>query len=333
MLLLIDIGNTNITVAVLDAHDTVLCRTNLAGKLAYDKDFYFTALDAFLQSNNLTLSQFEGAVLASVVPALTKTFGELLADSPVPYCLTVDNNFTADLKVAIDKPEELGADILVAALGAMYNYNLPLAVVDAGTATTVTIIDENKHFIGGIIHPGIESCLRTLGASTALLPTLQTCAIKGACCDSENTTENNNSYVTESTMPNNVTCCDSESTQESQAAALKPANKETANNENGNSTSADNLSPRQLSAPPQVISRNTVDCMLGGVIYGHAAMIDGIIERMAAELNCQLTTVATGGASASLAALCRTPLVIDENLLFKGMALYYRLYRERTSEN
>ena len=70
----------------------------------------------------------------------------------------------------MDHPETIGSDLIVDSVAAMHEYPLPLAVVDMGTATTITIVDENKNYIGGIIHPGIRVSLDSLSSRTAQLP-------------------------------------------------------------------------------------------------------------------------------------------------------------------
>lgn len=78
-----------------------------------------------------------------------------------------------------------------------------------------------------------------------------------------------------------------------------------------------------LEAPPRAIGKNTVDCMQSGIMYGTAAMLDGMIERMEQELGYETTVVATGGLARYVAPLCKREMVIDKDLLLKGLSLIY----------
>lgn len=80
----------------------------------------------------------------------------------------------------------------------------------------------------------------------------------------------------------------------------------------------------QLDQPKNVIGRNTIDCMRSGVMLGAACMVDGMVERMEAELGCKTTVIATGGIAKFVTPLCKTPIVYDQDLLVKGLAALYR---------
>ena len=80
----------------------------------------------------------------------------------------------------------------------------------------------------------------------------------------------------------------------------------------------------QLDQPKKVIGRNTIDCMRSGVMLGAACMVDGMVERMEAELGCKTTVIATGGIAKFVTPLCKTPIVYDQDLLVKGLAALYR---------
>ena len=80
----------------------------------------------------------------------------------------------------------------------------------------------------------------------------------------------------------------------------------------------------QLDQPKRAIGRNTIDCMRSGIMMGTASMLDGMVERMEAELGSKATVVATGGIGKFIAPLCRTPMIYDKDLLVKGLAALYR---------
>lgn len=84
-----------------------------------------------------------------------------------------------------------------------------------------------------------------------------------------------------------------------------------------------------LSQPKCAIGRNTVDCMRSGIMLGTAAMLDGLLDRMEAELGGKAKVVVTGGISKFILPLCRREMIYDGNLLLKGLAILYRNNRRQ----
>ena len=79
-----------------------------------------------------------------------------------------------------------------------------------------------------------------------------------------------------------------------------------------------------LDKPRQVIGKNTVDCMRGGIMYGTAAMLDGVIDRVEEELGHKATVVATGGLAQFIIPLCRREITWERDLLLKGLNIIYK---------
>lgn len=80
----------------------------------------------------------------------------------------------------------------------------------------------------------------------------------------------------------------------------------------------------ELEAPPRVISRSTTQCIQSGLIYGHAAMVDGLIERVEEELGEKAATVvATGGMFQTIAPYCRREILRDDTLMLDGLRILY----------
>ena len=80
----------------------------------------------------------------------------------------------------------------------------------------------------------------------------------------------------------------------------------------------------QLDQPKKAIGRNTIDCMRSGIMMGNACMLDGMIERMEAELGSKTTVIATGGIAKFVVPMCRHQIIYDKDLLVKGLAALYR---------
>ena len=83
----------------------------------------------------------------------------------------------------------------------------------------------------------------------------------------------------------------------------------------------------QLDSPKQAVGRNTADAMRSGIMFGNAAMLDGMIDRFSQETGWDFTVLATGRLAERIAPLCRHEIIVDRNLIIKGLVA---LYRENT---
>ncbi len=79
-----------------------------------------------------------------------------------------------------------------------------------------------------------------------------------------------------------------------------------------------------LDKPKQVIGKNTVDCMRSGMMFGTAAMIDGLVDRIEEELGHSSTLIATGGMAQFITPLCRHKIILEKDLLLKGLNILYK---------
>ena len=80
----------------------------------------------------------------------------------------------------------------------------------------------------------------------------------------------------------------------------------------------------RLERPKRVIGKNTVDCMRSGIMYGTAAMIDGMLDRIEEELGTSTTVIATGGIAQFVVPLCRREIKLEKDLMLKGLNLIYQ---------
>ena len=80
----------------------------------------------------------------------------------------------------------------------------------------------------------------------------------------------------------------------------------------------------RLDKPRKVIGKNTVDCMRSGIMYGTAAMVDGMLDRVEEELGCPTTVVATGGMAQFVVPLCHRKIRLEKDLLLKGLNILYQ---------
>ena len=78
-----------------------------------------------------------------------------------------------------------------------------------------------------------------------------------------------------------------------------------------------------LVPPKKLLGTNTIDCMRSGIIYGNAAMLDGMIDRIGDEVKSEITIVATGGLSRSIIPYCRHDVILDDDIILKGLLIIY----------
>jgi type III pantothenate kinase len=170
MLLAIDIGNTNITLGLVDGGSIV--GTRRAGThRATTVDELELLLDGLLALDGRSLDGASGAVLVSVVPSQTALVEALANRRGIPILVAAPG--TIPIAIRVDRPGEVGPDRIVNALAAQRLYGAPAVVVDMGTATTYDCVGVDGAFLGGAIAPGMRLGLEALAANTARLPRIE----------------------------------------------------------------------------------------------------------------------------------------------------------------
>ena len=84
-----------------------------------------------------------------------------------------------------------------------------------------------------------------------------------------------------------------------------------------------------LAPPKKPIGSNTIDCMKNGALYSNACALDGIIQRIEEQLGEKCTAVATGGLAEVVVPLCRKDIILDKDLLIKGLSIIYRKNKKK----
>ena len=157
MLLAIDIGNTNITVGIIENQKIIAIHR-------IESDY-----SADLGLNNLNLIGIKSAIISSVVPMQTESYQtaceRLFNFSP----FIVKHNNVNKVKLDVEKPSSVGADRICNVVAANHKYPNSKIIVDFGTATTYDVINKNEDFIGGAIAPGIDISANYLYNKAALL--------------------------------------------------------------------------------------------------------------------------------------------------------------------
>lgn len=164
MILAVDIGNTNILVAGFEnSNEPVFIKK-------YPDNRFHTA-DEFLRVLKEDIKEpVIGAVLCSVVPVLTEMAENALKRFVHNKVVVIDSNFNDGLVIKGYDRRKLGNDRIADMTAAKALYGAPCIIFDMGTATTVSVIDREGAFIGGMIMPGLGLSLNALSSGTALLP-------------------------------------------------------------------------------------------------------------------------------------------------------------------
>lgn len=257
MLLAIDIGNTTLQVGIFTDR-----RLGPTWRLATDHDRladeYGILVTSLLRAEGVHLEEIDGAIISSVVPELSGAFRDLVRRFVKVDPIFVSSRMRKPVCIDIEHTEELGADRIADAVGAIVRYAPPpLIVVDFGTATVFDAINDRGTYVGGAISPGI-------GISTDAL-----------------------------------------------------------------FNQASRLARIDLERPPSAIGTRTETAVQSGILFGYVGLVEGIIQRIKAELG-DAKVVATGGWAKRIARETQVLDVVDADLILHGLRELYYLNAEGT---
>lgn len=169
MLLAIDIGNSNIVLGCIEGQ-TILHEARLATDLIKTSDQYCMDLKNLLSLYEINRTMIEGVIISSVVPPVLNSFKTAVTKLTGIKPMVVGPGIKTGLNILMDNPAQIGSDLVVAAVAALREYPAPLIIIDMGTATTMSVINANRAYIGGCICPGVRISSEALTARTAQLP-------------------------------------------------------------------------------------------------------------------------------------------------------------------
>ncbi len=172
MLLTVDVGNTNITFGVFDG-EVLECTFRMTSKLPRTSDEYGFSMVELLRQFDVSPSQIEGAIVASVVPNIMHSLVGGIEKYIKRKPLIVGPGLKTGIKIITENPKEIGPDRIVDAVAAYEIYGGPILVLDFGTATTYDLVNEKGEFIAGITAPGIRISAAALWEGTAKLPEIE----------------------------------------------------------------------------------------------------------------------------------------------------------------
>ena len=170
MLLALDVGNTNLTCALVRAGELGQAR-RAATRPDTTGDELEILLDGLLRLDGSALADVDEIVLASVVPTLSRLVAEVARRRRIGLLVASAQNVS--LPVRTERPQEVGADRLCNALAALRLHGAPAIVVDFGTATNFDVVSADGAYVGGALAPGLELGLEALAGRTAKLPRVE----------------------------------------------------------------------------------------------------------------------------------------------------------------
>lgn len=172
MILLVDVGNTNIVLGVYD-NDKYMMSWRISTDSKKTSDEYGIQVRALFSQNNLDIKDIEGIIISSVVPNIMYSFEHMVRKCFNMDPIVVGPGIKTGINIKYDNPREVGADRIVNAVAAYEMYKRSTIIIDFGTATTFCAISKNGNYLGGNIVPGIRISSDALFERAAKLPRVE----------------------------------------------------------------------------------------------------------------------------------------------------------------
>lgn len=256
MIFAVDIGNSTVVMGLMNNSGLIASKKTVTDISELEVN-YKEEIKTLLKTHNISECKIEGAIISSVVPLLTDILKEAVSDIFKIEPITVCSGSIAGIEIVTDNPQQLGSDRIADAAAGIKEYGAPLIIIDMGTATTISVINQDKKFLGGLILPGVRTSLNSLINNTSQLPRIK------------------------------------------------------------------------LGTPSErIIGTNTVSSIENGIVYGTAAQIDGLIQRLVDEIGFEPKIIATGGNAGAVIPYCKSKIIYDKYLLLKGLYIIYQNEKE-----
>ena len=169
MILAVDIGNTNIVIGCMDG-EKVCFVERVSTNQANTELEYVVEFRALFELYHIGVEDITGSIISSVVPPLNNIVKAALEKLFQKQPLLVGPGLKTGLNILMDNPAQLGSDLVVNAVAGLHYYGAPIILIDMGTATTISVVDKKKNYIGGMILPGVKVSLDSLVNRTSQLP-------------------------------------------------------------------------------------------------------------------------------------------------------------------
>ena len=172
MLLVFDIGNTNMVLGVYDG-ENLIRDWRINTDLNKTSDEYGVLIKSLFDASNISLSVVDAIIVSSVVPAVMHSLENFCRK----YCnispMVVGPGIKTGLNIKYEDPKMVGADRIVNAVAAISKYNCPVIIIDFGTATTYCAVSKKGEYIGGAISPGMKISSEALFQKASKLPRVE----------------------------------------------------------------------------------------------------------------------------------------------------------------
>lgn len=256
MLFVVDIGNSNIVLGMMETADKVIFAGRIKTVKTMKAGQLFEKFREAVRENNVPLNKADGAMIASVVPEITQEAADAVKKLTGIKPMKLSSKLNTGLTIDTDEPSTVGSDLIAASAAAAKEYDGAVAVFDLGTATTLSVVSEDRRYLGTIIMPGV--------------------------------------FISLNAMVHR----------------------------------ASQLHRFDIEQPEHLIGKNTVESMCSGVLYGNAAMMDGLIERVEEQLGTKVTVLVTGGIGKMIQPYCKHEMKCERDLVLKGLWYIYHMNKE-----
>ncbi len=172
MILVLDVGNTNIVLGIYE-EKKLLVEWRLSTDYKRTSDEYAIQVSQLFNQSEIDMKDIEGVIISSVVPNIMYSLEHMIRKYFNTTPIIVGPGVKTGINIKYDNPKEVGADRIVNAVSAFEMYKKPLIIIDFGTATTFCAIAKNGDYLGGTICPGIKISSEALFERAAKLPRVE----------------------------------------------------------------------------------------------------------------------------------------------------------------
>lgn len=173
MIFVLDTGNTNTVLGVFKEGE-LIHEWRIKTDRYKTEDEFGMLIQALFDHKGIRFSDFSGVIMSSVVPPMMDALEKMCAIyfELTPFVVG-RSDVNIPLRMAYPHPEEIGADRLVNAVGAIEEYGAPVIIIDFGTATTYCYVDQEGAYYGGLISPGVKISMDALYQKASKLPKIE----------------------------------------------------------------------------------------------------------------------------------------------------------------
>ena len=172
MLLVIDVGNTNITLGIFRGEE-LLGTFRMTTKLPRTSDEYGITLRELVERHGISSTEINAVIVASVVPDVMHSLGSAIIKYFWIKPMVVSAGIKTGSSIQMENPRQVGSDRIVDAVAAYTLHGGPVIVIDFGTATTYDLVGPGGTFEAAVTAPGIRTSAQAMWGQAAMLPAIE----------------------------------------------------------------------------------------------------------------------------------------------------------------